>query len=97
MKRLNIVAVCGFGIGSSLILKMTIDTMLNNEGIEADSSPQDITSVGGVPADIIFTSNELHEQVLEKVSCPVVVIDNFLDTNEVKEKGLALIQQLIGQ
>lgn len=97
MRKLNIVSVCGFGIGSSLILKMTIDGVLQQEGIEADSSPQDVTSVGGIRADVIFTSNELYPQVVEKVSCPVIVIENFLDANEVREKGLPRIKELLNK
>lgn len=31
MKDLNIMTVCGFGIGSSLILKMTVDSVLEKK------------------------------------------------------------------
>lgn len=97
MRKLKIIAVCGFGIGSSLILKMTIDDMLKAEGIAADSSPQDVTSVAGMQADLLFTSNELYPQVQGKVNCPIVVIENFLDVKEVREKGLELIKQLMAE
>ena len=33
MKDLNIMTVCGFGIGSSLILKMTVDTVLRKRNL----------------------------------------------------------------
>lgn len=95
MKKLSITAVCGFGIGSSLILKMTIDDMLKAEGLEADTAPQDVTSVGGMRTDLLFTSNELFEQIDGKVDCPIIVIDNFLDKEEVKAKGLDLIKKLM--
>ena len=35
MKDLNIMTVCGFGIGSSLILKMTVDSVLEKNGIQS--------------------------------------------------------------
>lgn len=95
MQRLEIISVCGFGIGSSLILKMTIDDMLKSEGIEANTYPQDVTSVGGIKADLIFTSNELYDQIVERVEAPVIVIDNFLSTEEVKEKSLSKILKLM--
>jgi len=94
MKKLKIVAVCGFGVGSSVILKMTIEKMLSEEGVAADVEPQDITSLGGINTDIVFTSSELSGRVGEIVCCPVVAIDNFIDVNEVKEKGLGLIREL---
>ena len=95
MKKLNIVTVCGFGIGSSLILKMTVDDMLAAEGITADTVPQDVTSVAGIHADLLFTSNELFPQIEGKVDCPIIVIENFLDVKEVREKGLETIQILM--
>ena len=44
MKELNIMTVCGFGIGSSLILKMTVDTVLEKNGISANTKPEGVTS-----------------------------------------------------
>lgn len=44
MKDLNIMTVCGFGIGSSLILKMTVDSVLEKNGIHANTEPHDVTS-----------------------------------------------------
>lgn len=42
MKDLNIMTVCGFGIGSSLILKMTVDSVLEKNGIHANTEPHDV-------------------------------------------------------
>ena len=95
MKKLTIVSVCGFGIGSSIILKMTIDKMLADEGIEADVQPQDITSLGGTAADIVFTSVEFADRVRERMSCPVITVNSFIDLNEVREKGLGLIREFM--
>jgi len=97
MKKLEIISVCGFGIGSSLILKMTIDDMLKAEGLEANTYPQDVTSVGGLKADLVFTSNELYDQIKERVSAPIIIIDNFLSVEEVKEKGLSKIRELMNE
>ena len=95
MKKLTIVSVCGIGVCSSLFLKMTIDNMLAEEGIEADTQPHDITSLSGMRADIVFTSGELKERVRGIMSCPTVAIDNFMDVDEIKAKGLGLIRELI--
>lgn len=93
MNNLNIVTVCGFGIGSSLILKMTVDTVLEQEGIQAEAQPHDVTSCTGVKADFMLTSHELYEQIVDKVTCPVIVIDNFIDEDEVREKILKQINE----
>lgn len=97
MKKLKIMSVCGFGIGSSLILKMKIDEVLKAENIDAETSPQDITSATSGSADIIFTSNELYPQIKDKVSCPIIAINNFMDTKEISEKGLPVIRELMNK
>ena len=95
MKPLHIVAVCGFGIGSSLILKMTVDTVLERHGIEAETEPHDVTSVSDDGVDLLLTSLSLYEQVKEKVSCPIILIENFISEEEVEEKVLEAVQNLM--
>ena len=41
---------------------------------------------------MIFTSNELGSKIKEKVGIPVIIITNFLDLNEIEEKGLEAIK-----
>jgi PTS system ascorbate-specific IIB component len=97
MKKLKIACICGFGVGTSLILKMTIDEVLAGEGIEAENDSHDMTSLGGTEADVVFTSGELADQIGEIMDCPIVVIENFIDASEVREKGLGLIRELMRQ
>lgn len=93
--RLQIMAVCGFGIGSSMLLKMKIDEVLKAENIDAETYPQDVTSATSQAVDIVFTSKEISSQLEGKVKAPLIVINNFMDTNEIKEKGLPIINELL--
>lgn len=93
-KTLKIVAVCGFGIGSSLILKMTMDNILSKHNITADVEPTDITSVTEGMADLVLTSCELGKQIEEKVSCPVVPVRNFMDEQEIENAILPIVHTL---
>ena len=93
MKDLNIMTVCGFGIGSSLILKMTVDSVLEN----ANTEPHDVTSVTDQGVDLLLVSNELYPQVKDKVSCPILIIENFVDEAEVEEKLLPKVKELAGE
>lgn len=93
--RLQIMAVCGFGIGSSMLLKMKIDEVLKAENIDAETYPQDVTSATSQPVDIVFTSNEISHQLEGKVNAPLIIINNFMDTNEIKEKGMPVINKLL--
>ncbi len=95
MKNLNIITVCGFGVGSSMVLKMKVDEILKEEGISAKVSTSDVGSAASTPCDVIFTSNELGEKLSQTASVPVVMVKNFIDKNEIKEKGLPVIQSLL--
>lgn len=84
---MKILAVCGFGVGSSMVLKMTIEKVLKNEGIEAEVENTDISTAQGVNCDVIFTSFELAENLESNVKVPVIPIKRYMDVEEVK-KGL---------
>ena len=83
---MKILAVCGMGIGTSIILKMNIDKALANLGVDAETEASDISSARGVAemSDLVLTSEELLSQ-LEGVSTPIEVVDNFTDVEEITE------------
>lgn len=96
MAKLRIMAVCGFGLGSSMILRLKIDEVLKKHGIKADTFCADVTTAPGEKFDIVFTSKEIKD-IFKKVDQPVIVIENFLSIPEIEEKGLPTIQKLAGQ
>ncbi|GAB2566947.1 PTS sugar transporter subunit IIB [Gracilibacillus alcaliphilus] len=92
MSKLKIMTVCGFGLGSSMVLKMNLDAVLKDLGIEADVFTGDVSSATGTSCDYIFTSNELAGNIKSATSTPVVVINSFVDKAEIKEKAQAEIK-----
>jgi PTS system ascorbate-specific IIB component len=94
MKKPKIMVVCGFGLGSSMVLKLTLDGVLKTEGIKAETFCADESTAKGQSFDIVFTSKEM-EKLFKDIDKPVVVINNFLSKDEVKEKGLELINNLL--
>lgn len=94
MEKLKVLAVCGFGVGSSMILKMKIEEMLKKNNIDAQVVTADVTSAASTPSNIIFTSKELEKKLAKKVDIPVVGIKNFIDEKEIEEKGLAAIKNM---
>lgn len=88
---MKIMTVCGFGVGTSLLLKMTVDSILEEEGINSDVEAVDMTSACGNSADLILTSKEIGEEIEGQVSGKLVYISNFMDKEEVKEKILKAI------
>lgn len=84
---MKICAVCGFGVGSSVIAKMNIESILSQEGkgdIEVETV--DFGSVMGVDADVFFTTHELFDNFPDELKPKTVVLDNFVDLDSIKEK-----------
>ncbi|GMQ63634.1 PTS sugar transporter subunit IIB [Vallitalea maricola] len=95
MAKIKVLAVCGFGVGTSLILKMNIEKVLKQNGIDAEVTNADITTATGINADVIFTSKELYSQLQGKSKVPLIQIDNFMNNKEIEEKGMPVIKGLM--
>jgi PTS system ascorbate-specific IIB component len=83
----KIVAVCGMGIGTSILLKMNAEKVLEALGIEAEVEAADIGVAKGYgrTADIMLTSQDLAEEIGD-VPASVIVINNFFDLEEIRNK-----------
>jgi len=75
------------GIGTSILLKMNAEKVLDTLGIEAEVEAADIGVAKGFGriADIMLTSQDLAEEIGD-VPAKVVVINNFFDLEEIKNK-----------
>lgn len=81
---MKFLAVCGFGVGSSMVLSMTIQKVCPILGIDAEVENTDISSSRGIVCDAIFTSAELAQEIQDTVDVPVYPIKKYMDINEVK-------------
>ena len=81
---MKILCVCGLGQGTSLILKMNVETVLSQLGIDADVENTDVSSASSESPDYIMTSNEL-AQSLENHPSKIIIVNNYFDMNEIKE------------
>mgnify|MGYP004705562181 CR=1 FL=1 len=79
---MKIMTVCGLGMGSSLILKMNVEAVLRQHGIQASVEHMDVSSAASVNADVVITNAELVDN-LKHLSCPVVVVNNYIDNAEI--------------
>lgn len=79
---MKILAVCGMGFGSSLMLKMTADRVLKKKDIKADVEATDIGTANSMQADLILTNNEFAKQ-LQGNDAEVVAILNVASEDEV--------------
>lgn len=82
---MKIITVCGMGSGSSLILKMNVDSILEDLGVFATVEACDLGSVGGNPADLIVSTNELKPQ-LEEFNTDKIFVNNVVDKAQLREE-----------
>jgi len=84
---MRVVAVCGMGIGTSIILKMNTEKAAQRLGIDTEVEVADIGTARGAAAtaDLVLTSADLAEE-LTGLRAPVVVINNFTSIDEIAEK-----------
>ena len=75
------------GIGTSVLLKMNAEKVLDILGVSAEVQAADIAKakVDGPSADIILTTPELVYQ-LENMPGKIVAIDHVFDLVEIREK-----------
>ena len=92
--NIKILAVCGCGVGTSLILRMNLEQVLKNNDITAEVEHNDGTSAVGIITDIVVTSREIAGQIESNFDVPVIVIDNFMDLNEIEEKCVGVIKSM---
>lgn len=88
MKELKVQAVCGFGVGSSMLLKMKLDQAFRKNNIEATVFAGDVATSTSTECNVIFTSRELAEAIVNRAKCPVIIINSFVDKAEIEEKVL---------
>lgn len=90
---MKIVAVCGMGIGTSVLLKMNAEKVLQDLGIDAEIEAADIGVARGAAqtAQIVLTSDELAPEIGD-VPAEVIVIENFFDLDEIHRKLSAAIR-----
>lgn len=90
---MKIVAVCGMGIGTSVLLKMNAEKVLRALGVDADVEAADIGVARGMAmnAEIVLTSREFVDEIGD-VDAQVIVIDNFFDMQEITEKLTTAIE-----
>lgn len=88
MSEVKIQAVCGFGCGSSLFLRMKIEEVLEKNHLEAKVFCGDVGTCCSAPCNVIFISEELAGRIQDRATVPLVIVKNFMDDKEVEEKVL---------
>lgn len=89
---MKIITVCGLGVGSSLILKMSVEKVAKEIGLRCDIEHWDMGTIAGVPHDLIMSSKDLRGSFHDSIT-KIVYIDNIIDVNEIKEKLINFLNE----
>lgn len=88
---MKFLAVCGFGVGSSMVLKMTLDKVVKEMNIDVSVENTDIATAKATEADAYFTSQELLKDLKASVKNPVYPVKKYMDKEEVSKQVRAYL------
>jgi len=92
-KRVNILTVCGVGSGSSLILRMYTEDVLETMGLRYKVQAGQASEARGTNADIVMCAPEFYS-VVKDSPVKVVVVKSFTDKTLIKEQLSEALKEL---
>ncbi|MGE5613458.1 MAG: PTS sugar transporter subunit IIB [Bacillota bacterium] len=78
--------VCVNGMGSSLILRMSVEKAFRELGVEAQVEAIDMGGLKGRRPDVVVTTPSLANSIEPRDGLTVIAITNFVDVAAIKEK-----------
>lgn len=91
---LKIVTVCGAGVGSSMMLRLFSQQILDEEGIDAEVEASDIGSVNPDSYDLVITTSDFAD-AMRAQRARIIRIDNMMDKVYLREQLLENTKDLI--
>ncbi|MFK8260127.1 PTS sugar transporter subunit IIB [Erwinia sp. AnSW2-5] len=84
---MKITVVCGNGLGTSLMMEMSIKTIVKDLGVNAEVDHVDLGSAKGTASDIFVGTSDIAEQlVAQQVGGKIVSLKNMVDKVAMKER-----------
>jgi len=90
---LHIVTVCGNGIGSSLILRIKIEEICREEGVDAYVESADFNSANSLKADLIVTIAEFAQHFSSEQA--VAIVRSYINKTEIKADIMPQLKMLM--
>jgi PTS system ascorbate-specific IIC component len=89
---LRVLAVCGAGMGSSLILRRTAEQALERLGVEAQLDHTDVGSARGTQADVVIGQPAYLDE-LSGGDALAVPIESFVDVKQAEQRLRAALER----
>lgn len=91
---MKIVCVCAMGLGSSLILRMSVESALRKMGMaDAQVEVANTSTARGSGADIIVSSHSFCEQLAD-MDVPMIEVVNYADSDFIRQQLESVIPVL---
>lgn len=91
---LTVLCVCGLGMGTSLILRMTVETALNRMGVDAEIEHTDLSSARSMSPDVVVGQG-MHTDELDGLAPVIISVDDFLDDAAVEDRLRAAFAEAV--
>lgn len=82
---LKVLAVCGLGMGTSLILRMTTESVLQRLDVRADVDNSDLSAARSTEAHMIVGQG-MHVSELDGAAPVIVTVDDFVDEDALESR-----------
>lgn len=96
-KKLEILFVCGAGLGSSFAAQMAAEDVLNKYQINAKLDHVDISTAASVQPDIIITAQNFQKQFatfsIDETKTSIIYLKNIVSSAEIEEKLLPVLKE----
>lgn len=97
MKKLNILFVCGAGLGSSFACQMAAEDVLNKLGVDVKLDHSDISSAAAAKPDVIITAQNFETQFqkfsIDPKHTRIIYLKNIVSKQEIEEKITPFLQE----
>lgn len=92
---MKITVVCGNGLGTSLMMEMSIKSILKDMAVNADVDHVDLGSAKGTQSDIYVGTKDIADQlVAQAVDGKIVSLENMIDKKAMKERLSVALTEL---
>ena len=93
-KTFHALVCCRAGMGSSMMLKIKCDQVINEENLPIETEHGNLDSIVGFTGDLVITMSDLTDELNADPRVPSAVgITNIVDKAEIKQKLTAWVAE----
>lgn len=96
-KPINILFVCGAGLGSSFAAQMAAENVLTKYHIDAKLDHVDISTAASVQPEVIITAQNFQKQFanfdIDTSKTAIIYLKNIVSSQEIEEKLIPVLRE----